>query len=709
MVTLERHFNLETLLSAPNIAELLTEDERQHIGTQAILNYRQDLNSRRDWDKRMAEAMKMALQVTEPKNWPWTGSSNIKFPLITIAALQYHARAYPALISGTDIVRCRAIGPDPDGKRAAQAERISAHMSYQLLEEDEEWESEHDKTLIVQAIVGAFKKTYFCPTRLKNISCLVLPRDLVVPYYTESLKTAERIQHVFCLSNNDLYEMHARELFLKPKEIAEVPRELSEQEVAMNDRQGIRPGLDELLPYEIIESHTWLDLDGDGYLEPYILVVKHQTGELLRIVARYFEDGIQYIPGKEKKVQRIEPIHMFTKYPFIPSPDGGFYDLALGSLLSPLSASIDTSVNQLIDAGTLSNLGGGFLGRGVKIASGKYTFTPGEWKKTDSPGVSLKDNIVPLVTPEPSEALFKLVELLINYGERVIGSTEMTQGQNPGQNTPAQTAQTMVGESMKVLNGIYKRTYRAMRDEFRKIFALNQVYLPVSFTFENLQSGVVLDISKEDYDSGRFTIKPAADPEIMSQTVKVQQATALHTLASTSQGFDQYQVSKRLLKAWEIHSPEEVLPDPRGPNAQPPPPPDPKLEIAGMKSKVQMFKYQIDARMKALKMVKEAELTEAKIVELKAMAAKLMAEAGDLAKGKELEAIKLSLEALESQEQRLIDSAAYMRDLIPDLPEETVNGQTVTGPSSPVGPTELGGMEEAPLDTGVATALGAGA
>ncbi|MCI0526870.1 MAG: hypothetical protein L0Y56_05380, partial [Nitrospira sp.] len=151
----------------------------------------------------------------------WCGNSNIKFPLITIAALQYHARAYPALVSGTDLVRCRALGPDPTGDRTKRAERISAHMSYQLLEEDENWEVEHDKTLIVQAISGAFKKTYFCPRQRKNVSCLVLPRDLVVPYYTESLETAARISHVFVMSDNDLYEMTARELFLEGKGDAE--------------------------------------------------------------------------------------------------------------------------------------------------------------------------------------------------------------------------------------------------------------------------------------------------------------------------------------------------------------------------------------------------------------------------------------------------------------------------------------------------------
>ena len=701
MFTASKAFSITKLVESPNIAQMLDEDDRRKLGISVVEDYRKDLESRTDWDKRMAMAMKMALQVAEKKNWPWAGASNIKFPLITIAALQYHARAYPALVSGTDLVRCRALGPDPDGERTKRAERISAHMSYQLLEEDECWEVEHDKTLIVQAISGAFKKSYFCPRQRKNVSGLVLPRDLVVPYFTESLETSPRISHVFVMSDNDIYEMTARNLFLEGKKEAEPPRELTEQRAGVEERQGVRSGMEDMLPYEIIEQHLYLDLDGDGYAEPYIAVVRHRTGELLRLVARFFPSSMVY---EGKKLVRINPVHMFTKYPFIPSPDGGFYDLALGALLGPLSASIDTTINQLVDAGTLANLGGGFLGRGVKVQGGKYSFTPGEWKKTDSPGASLKDNIVPLATPQPSDALFKLVELLIQYGERIIGSTEMNSGENPGQNTPAQTAQTMVGEGLRVMNGIYKRSYRAMKAEFRKLFELNRVFLGKNVDFENLSTGEVLDISLEDYEDGRYSIRPSADPEIMSQGTKVAQATALLEASKSGGGYNQYAVHKRLMKAWEIPNVEEILPDPKGPNKVPPPPPDPRIEVASLRAKTQMYKYQVDARLKALKMVKDAELTEAKIIQLKATATKLMAEAGDIAPGREMEAIRLQIEALESQEERLRSAAEFLRDLIPEQ-EEGTSGQT----GNPADAGGVGGLEEAPGDEGAPPALGGGA
>lgn len=47
---------------------------------------------------------------------------------------------------------------------------------------------------------------------------------------------------------------------------------------------------------------------------------------------------------------------MYTKFGFVPNPDGGFYDIGFGVLLGPLNESVNTLINQLIDAGTLNNL-----------------------------------------------------------------------------------------------------------------------------------------------------------------------------------------------------------------------------------------------------------------------------------------------------------------------------------------------------------------
>ncbi|MFI5423104.1 MAG: co-chaperone GroES, partial [Nitrososphaerales archaeon] len=179
---------IKTILDSENVAELLDDEELSLLGSEVCRGFDEDRNSRSDWETRTAEANKLAMQVMEEKNYPWPGSSNVKFPLITISALQYHARAYPATIPGFDVVACRVIGDDPDGKKQQRADRVSAHMSYQRMEEDTQWEESHDKVLLIQSIVGcAFKKQYFDPVEGIQVSELVLPDDLVVNYYTKSL------------------------------------------------------------------------------------------------------------------------------------------------------------------------------------------------------------------------------------------------------------------------------------------------------------------------------------------------------------------------------------------------------------------------------------------------------------------------------------------------------------------------------------------
>ena len=197
---------LHEILASDNLADKLSQEDLDTLGREVVRSFEDDKRSRYDWEKRVEDSMKLALQVAEEKSFPWANASNVKFPLITIAALQYHARAYPALISGTQVVKCRTVGDDKDGQDRNRARRVERHMSYQVLEEDENWEDQMDKVLITQPIIGcAFKKTYYDPIKKHNVSENVLAKVLVVSYFTKSLELAPRISHVLYLSKNDIY------------------------------------------------------------------------------------------------------------------------------------------------------------------------------------------------------------------------------------------------------------------------------------------------------------------------------------------------------------------------------------------------------------------------------------------------------------------------------------------------------------------------
>ncbi|HEY6021970.1 MAG TPA: hypothetical protein VIY48_19535, partial [Candidatus Paceibacterota bacterium] len=262
---LNAKLQLSKIIASPNIAEMLDDHDLMHIGTTVVTEFENDLSSRQEWETKMSDALKLAMQVTEDKTFPWPGASNVKFPLITIAALQYHARAYPALISAPSLVKCRVVGEDKDGQRTLRAKRVETHMSYQIFEEDYDWEEEMDKTLLVQSIMGcAFKKTYFNPIKGYNDSDLVLPKDLVISYYTKSFEQSRRYTHVIELSRNDLIERERRGLFCEGSDSRPALRPSEGLDVIKDKSQGINQvQQDETQPYELLEQHRWLDLDGD--------------------------------------------------------------------------------------------------------------------------------------------------------------------------------------------------------------------------------------------------------------------------------------------------------------------------------------------------------------------------------------------------------------------------------------------------------------
>ena len=447
---------------------------------------------------------------------------------------------------------------------------------------------------------------------------------------------------------------------------AAVPQ--SNMTLAQNKAQGMNApdSIDDTTPYEILEQHTWIDLDGDGYAEPYIVYMRRDTKQILRIVARYFTTSIQR--DAKGNVLSIQPETYFTKFPFIPSPDGGFYDLGFGSLLGPLNQSIDTLLNQLIDTGTMANTAGGFLSRGIKLRGGNYNFAPLEWKHVDTTGDDLRKGIMPLPVREPSQVLFTLLNLLINYGERIGGSVDILSGQNPGQNTAAETTRTMAEQGMKIFSGIFKRTYRSLKDEFRKLYRLNQLYLQgvedyASDTGDNF-------IDADDFSGPVSDIRPAADPNIVSDTQRIQQATALLQLASTTGGMNMYEVQKNYLKAMKVSNIDMLLPDPKGPNAIKPGPSE-KVQIEQMKMQGKQEQFKGEMQLALAKLMQASELQQAKIHKLEADAILAVEQAGGVRTGHEIAMIDAQIGAAKAKHEGMQDSIKTIMGLEKHMKEMT--------------------------------------
>ncbi len=537
---------LLSFIDKTNIAEDLEDEELGRIGSDVVKGYEIDKGSRDDWEKKHQKAMDLAMQVQEDKSYPWPGASNIKYPLVATAAIQFNARAYPAIIQGRNIVKGAVTGEDENGEKQARASRIETHMNYQLLEEMEEWELDVDKMLLQLPIVGcAFKKTYYDNILGRNVSELVPAKYLIVNHKAKSLESAPRITMEFTL----------------------YPHEVTERIRAGTYRDADLPspeGEDEEGPMEFLEQHRLLDLDDDDYPEPYIVTVHKQTSKVVRIVARFEPDGI--IINRDREIVKIEPDQYFTKYGFIPNPDGGFYDIGLGMLLNPLSESIDTTLNQLMDAGHLANTQGGFIGRGSGMKKGEIRLRPGEFKPLNVPGGQIRDSIVPMNFPEPSAVLFQLLGLLIDAAKDISSVNETMTGNANTMSQPTALMQ-MIEQGQQVFSAIFKRIHRSLKYELKKIARLNKYYLPDQEYFNVLDQQNV--IAREDYEYEDCDVHPVSDPTVVTNTQKLGQAQFLMQFMADPL-MNPIEIRMRVLRAANIEDPEKLIapPQPQGPDPQ---------------------------------------------------------------------------------------------------------------------------------------------
>src|SRR5690348_8232917 len=107
-----------------NLCDHIDNSTLEKMGRDVIKWFDIDEDSRKDWREKYEQWLKLATQVMETKNYPWPGAANVKFPLLTTAAMQFAARAYPALVPGPNLVQGLVIGKDDGGVKQQSAERV---------------------------------------------------------------------------------------------------------------------------------------------------------------------------------------------------------------------------------------------------------------------------------------------------------------------------------------------------------------------------------------------------------------------------------------------------------------------------------------------------------------------------------------------------------------------------------------------------------
>ena len=620
---------IEDLVGRVNIANFLDDKILDDIAYNVDTGYEIDKESLDPWTAKNQEAIKLAEQIWEQKSVPFENASNVKYPAISIAAIQFAARAYPEFVKGMDIVRGLVIGDDPNGEKAQKADRVGQHMSYQCMNEMTEWEEHTDKLLTHLPIVGtAFKKTYFSSILKRNVSEFKRAGvgGVVINYWAKSMDTVPRITEEFTLYPNEIEERIRSKVFIKWK-YGEPTTALEGREVNTQDPNH---------PHVFYEQHTLIDLDKDGYKEPYIVTYHKDTQKIVRVVARFNENLIEY--GLRNSISKITADQYYTKFSFMPSISGSFYDTGFGGLLLPINSSINTIINQLLDSGTLYNHNAGFLGKGIQLGrgrgGGRVDFKLGEWKPVNFTGDDLRKHIVPLPVKEPSMVLFNLLGFMVSANEKLSSVTEILTGEQSNEAERPTTTLARIEQGLKVFSSIHKRLYRSFKSEYKKLFELNRRHLQPQNYFRVLDTPMA--IPSTDYDPDSCDIVPVADPNETTNTQKLIRGQIW--MGMKGQGFNDLEINKRFAEAMQEPEPEKLL------NA-PSPPPDPKIEIEMQKLQLEADKFQFEM----LKWEGERAERHAKVMSLIAKAEQSIAQAEAAEPGQQLELYKAHLSALVEQ------------------------------------------------------------
>lgn len=628
-----------------NLAAELPDGRLAEIASDVISDFRMDEESMSEWLEKMERGLDLAKLVKNTKSYPFEKASNIKYPLVTSAALQFNARAYPAIVPPDRVVKAKVWGADPAGDKAARAERVSEHMSYQLAARIEEWEGETDKLLVQLPIVGTMvRKWWYDPTEGRARCRLIDADKFIVNDKVKNLTEAPRMSEKLPLYPNEIESRIRVGMFTR-----------FEYDEDSEDSQA---------PEDFIEQHCRLDLDEDGYAEPYIVTVHLRTETVVRIIADFRPEDVKFeteevlqpamIPAPNgMMVQTVQPVEIpvgiiavkrgsyFADFHFMPSMDGGFHGTGLGLLLGDISDAINSTINMLMDAGHYGTLGGGFIGANdFRVKGGAMRLRPGEWKQVGYSGDDIRKSMVPMQAVQPDATMFQMLGMLIDAGREIASVKDVMTGDTGGMNMQPTTLMALIDQGMQVFTAAYKRIFRGLKCEYKLLARINSETVSPE-EYNAFHDGQEMFDPSQDYSAADMDIQPVADPRSVT---KMQQAAKAQTLMGwASEGLvDRGAALNRASEALDIEDVEELMPKPDPMQEQ-----AAMLEMAGRKAEI-------------LSQRAGVELTLAKVSSEKAKATKDLAQADAEDARVKLDAIKVRLEDERDELDRILDVAERM-------------------------------------------------
>lgn len=504
-----------------NLAEVLSEGEMSELVGDLIGDFDDDISSRKDWMQTYVDGLDLLGMKLEDRTEPWPGACGVHHPLLSEALVKFQAETIMETFPAAGPVKTEIIGEDTPEKREA-AERVRDDMNYQLTEIMPEYRPEHERMLWGLGLAGnAFKKVYYDPALERQVAMFVPAEDIVVPYGASSLESASRVTHVMRKTENDLRKLQVAG-FYRDIDLGDPVEVFDEVEKKIAKVQGLRVESDDR--YKILEMHVDLDLPGyedededgepTGIALPYIITIAKGSNNAVLAIRRNWN------PDDKLKQKRNHFVH----YYYIPG--FGFYAFGLIHLIGAFAKSSTSLLRQLVDAGTLSNLPGGFKTKGLRVKGDDTPIAPGEFRDVDVAMGTMKDNIMTLPYKEPSQVLMGLLNQIVDEGRRFASAADMKVSDMSAQ-SPVGTTLAILERTLKVMSAVQARIHYSMKREFKLLRDIIRDYTPDSYDYE---PGEDKRMAKQaDYDM--CDVIPVSDPNAATMSQKVVQYQAAMQLA----------------------------------------------------------------------------------------------------------------------------------------------------------------------------------
>lgn len=533
-----------------NLAEDIDEGALTELVGDLLGDFEDDVSARKDWMQTYVDGLELLGMKIEERTDPWEGACGVYHPLLSEALVKFQAETMMSTFPAAGPVKTQIIGKETPEKLES-AERVAADMNFQLTEKMTEYRPEHERMLWGLGLAGnAFKKVYYDPSLQRQISMFIPAEDIVVPYGASSIEQAERVTHVMRKTENELRRLQVAG-FYRDVDLGTPDNTLDEVEKKIAEKMGFRATSDDR--YKVLEMHVDLDLPGYEHTD--------EDGEPTGIALPYvvtLEKGSQTVLSIRRNWNPEDETHQkrqhFVHYGYVPG--FGFYCFGLIHLVGAFAKSGTSLIRQLVDAGTLSNLPGGFKTRGLRIKGDDTPIAPGEFRDVDVPSGTMRDNVMPLPYKEPSQVLAALLDKIVEEGRRFAGAADMNIS-DMSANSPVGTTLAILERTLKVMSAVQARIHYSMKQEFRLLKTIIADYTPEEYSYEPADGD--RKAKKSDYDA--VDVIPVSDPNASTMAQKVVQYQAVIQLAqSAPQIYDLPELHREMIEVLGVKNAKKLIP-----------------------------------------------------------------------------------------------------------------------------------------------------